>query len=95
MGDVVAIGALRLDGTPCGLHYRPRSIPTPVAEKFVMLAERDGLIIDCSDLACDHTLVLDLIDQSGDIVDDRCVVNEAAWLSLNSELALRPNGDPS
>lgn len=87
---IAAIGAMRIiTGDPCGAYYEPRNMPDATAKRFVSLAEQDGLLVDCPVIGCAHTVVLDLYDERGDIVDDRCVVSDQAWLALNSELALR------
>lgn len=89
--EIVAIGALRLDGSDVGVYYEAREVASTTANRFVRLAERDGLLLDCRMLDCPHTVVLDLFDANGDIVDDRCVPDDAAWSALNSELALECN----
>lgn len=87
---VTALGALELDGSDTGQLYASRVLPSETIFQFIELAQLSGLIAECSESRCPHPVVLDLLDGSGDIVGDRCVVSREAWAALNSELALRP-----
>lgn len=87
MSDATGLSALRIDGTETGHFYSTATMEPRVLERFVQLAERDGLLVPATGYD-ECYAVLDILDASGDIVDDRHVPTERAWNALNSELRL-------
>jgi hypothetical protein len=83
---VTGFSALHIDENEQGHFYGERFVSPAAAERFVALAERDGLLV--STKVEPSYAVLDLLDAEGNIVADRHVPDEAAWSALNSELAL-------
>jgi len=87
MADHVGFSALHIDTDGRGHFYGSRFVGARAAQKFVQLAERDGLLTPAD---ADHPeyVVLDLLDEDGDIIADRAVPTAEAWAAVNSELAL-------
>lgn len=85
-GAPSGIGALRIDDHGRAHFYRVRLLTADRVRRFVALTDR-GLTRPA--LANDDCYaVLDLYSTDGDIVEDRAVPTQAAWMALNSELQL-------
>lgn len=85
----LGLSALRVDERERGHFFTDFFAPRPVIERFLDLAERDGLIISNYKSGDESYAVLDVLDSTGDIITDRLVPTETAWQALNSELRLR------